>query len=347
MVNLKKYFKQKMKLSFDQIKSRAANFKRRVDFKRGDDSCYKSAVRQGFIEMLFPKQIKPAKPPRQPRPPKPPRVTRKLSHDLVKQIAANYTSRHHFEVADKSACNYARKHNLLIDLFPEKKYAAGTTESFVEKAKLIHGDKYDYSLVSYTRHKVKVPIICREHGEFWQRPASHLGGRGCAKCWAFDNNAFYMKRALNCFFNGNPVYKVGVTSARLGTDRVVRQNKLSGIDHELVIHPTQVVGSATDIEVFALGLGQNPMFVGFDGCTEYRAYTDEDVNAIKMMVELCEGVVERSAYRRLESVSKQKRCALKREVNSMFLAGASRREIASRLSLTYSRVSRWLSQPLT
>ena len=31
---------------------------------------------------------------------------------------------------------------------------------FIEKAKLIHGDKYDYSLVEYTESKNKVKIIC-------------------------------------------------------------------------------------------------------------------------------------------------------------------------------------------
>ncbi len=30
--------------------------------------------------------------------------------------------------------------------------------------------------------KTKVTIICREHGEFEQRPNSHLRGSGCPKC---------------------------------------------------------------------------------------------------------------------------------------------------------------------
>lgn len=54
--------------------------------------------------------------------------------------------------------------------------------SFIDKAKQIHGDKYDYSRVVYVNTHTKVEIICPEHGEFWQTPAKHLAGKGCQKC---------------------------------------------------------------------------------------------------------------------------------------------------------------------
>ena len=57
-----------------------------------------------------------------------------------------------------------------------------TTESFIEKSKLIHGDRYDYSKVNYVGNKIKVCIICPEHGEFWQIPNGHLNGQGCPNC---------------------------------------------------------------------------------------------------------------------------------------------------------------------
>ena len=56
------------------------------------------------------------------------------------------------------------------------------TETFIERAKEVHGDKYDYSLVDYVGSKIKVKIICSEHGEFEQIPCDHLIGRGCRKC---------------------------------------------------------------------------------------------------------------------------------------------------------------------
>ena len=57
-----------------------------------------------------------------------------------------------------------------------------TTEQFIEEAKRVHGDKYDYSKVEYTGANKKICIICPEHGEFWQSPANHLMGQGCPKC---------------------------------------------------------------------------------------------------------------------------------------------------------------------
>jgi hypothetical protein len=57
-----------------------------------------------------------------------------------------------------------------------------TKESFIEKAYKVHGDKYDYSLVKYTSSKVKVKIVCTEHGEFLQSPNMHLLGSGCSIC---------------------------------------------------------------------------------------------------------------------------------------------------------------------
>lgn len=57
-----------------------------------------------------------------------------------------------------------------------------TTEEFIQKAKAIHGDKYDYSKVEYVNNRTNVTIICPMHGEFQQTPANHLKGQGCPAC---------------------------------------------------------------------------------------------------------------------------------------------------------------------
>ena len=56
------------------------------------------------------------------------------------------------------------------------------TKTFIKKAREIHGDKYDYSMVKYERADRKVSIVCKEHGPFKQKPNSHLSGNGCIKC---------------------------------------------------------------------------------------------------------------------------------------------------------------------
>ena len=57
-----------------------------------------------------------------------------------------------------------------------------TTEQFVAKAREIHGDKYDYSKVVYTKMHDYITITCPKHGDFLQKAYSHLNGRGCSKC---------------------------------------------------------------------------------------------------------------------------------------------------------------------
>jgi len=57
------------------------------------------------------------------------------------------------------------------------------TQTFIEKAKKIHGNKYDYSKVEYINTNKKVIIICREHGDFLQIPDFHINRKcGCPKC---------------------------------------------------------------------------------------------------------------------------------------------------------------------
>lgn len=55
-------------------------------------------------------------------------------------------------------------------------------EQFLQDAKRVHGNKYDYSKVELVNYQTKVIIICPVHGEFTQSPTMHLQGSGCPKC---------------------------------------------------------------------------------------------------------------------------------------------------------------------
>jgi hypothetical protein len=55
-------------------------------------------------------------------------------------------------------------------------------EGFLDGAKKIHGNKYDYSMTKYIKNETKIDIICPKHGMFKQRPVKHLRGQGCPKC---------------------------------------------------------------------------------------------------------------------------------------------------------------------
>ena len=58
-----------------------------------------------------------------------------------------------------------------------------TSEEWVELAKSIRGDEYDYSKTKYFNKTTKVLITCKKHGDFWQIPGDHLyKGAGCNVC---------------------------------------------------------------------------------------------------------------------------------------------------------------------
>ena len=55
-------------------------------------------------------------------------------------------------------------------------------EEFVKKARVVHGNKYDYSQVVYVNSRERINILCPIHGEFSQCPVRHISGDGCVKC---------------------------------------------------------------------------------------------------------------------------------------------------------------------
>lgn len=53
---------------------------------------------------------------------------------------------------------------------------------FIEKSKLVHAHKYDYSLVDYAAGAGKIKIGCPTHGVFEQTARKHRAGVGCPAC---------------------------------------------------------------------------------------------------------------------------------------------------------------------
>lgn len=92
-----------------------------------------------------------------------------------------------------------------------------TKDVFVERAKGIHGERYDYSKVVYTNSSSKVEVICPDHGSFWPTVSNHLSVRriGCPGCadWGFNPTdpatLYYLAVEAD---NGDTRYKIGITN---------------------------------------------------------------------------------------------------------------------------------------
>ena len=75
---------------------------------------------------------------------------------------------------------------------PSNVKIALTKEEFIDKARKVYGNKYDYSKVEYINNTTPVTIICPEHGEFQQTPACHFHRIGCKQC-AHENRRYAEK----------------------------------------------------------------------------------------------------------------------------------------------------------
>ena len=126
-----------------------------------------------------------------------------------------------------------------------------TLEEFIEEARKVHGDRYDYSKVEYESTSTKICIICKEHGEFWQTPYSHLNGHGCSKC------AYEVKRQrhiysqeeiiekLHSFFGDRYSYdKVVYKAMKIPITLVCHEKDKNGVEHgEFSMRPVNIFSS--------------------------------------------------------------------------------------------------------
>jgi hypothetical protein len=136
----------------------------------------------------------------------------------------------------------------------------------------------------FTSVNHKADFSCAE-GHFWRAtPNNILSGKGCPTCAtsATDNDAVYIWRSVGETFNGTPVYKVGITSARLDDKRINEVAKKSDRQAEIVI--IKRVDNARSIETLLKTFGVDPMVAKCDGSTEFRAMTDEQLaQAVKLI----------------------------------------------------------------
>lgn len=56
------------------------------------------------------------------------------------------------------------------------------TNDFIQRARKMHGYKYDYTKSNYTKWNESIVITCPSHGDWETRAGAHLTGSGCLTC---------------------------------------------------------------------------------------------------------------------------------------------------------------------
>lgn len=116
-------------------------------------------------------------------------------------------------------CNYNNRKNTLK-----------TKEEFVNDARKVHGNTYNYKNTKYNGDRNKVTIKCRIHGDFSQTAGQHLQRKGCPKCGDIingcskkqfkrrcikNNRGFGTLYLIKCYSDSESFYKIGITSTSI------------------------------------------------------------------------------------------------------------------------------------
>jgi len=139
---------------------------------------------------------------------------------------------------------------------------------------------------NFLNSTTKTRFRCSEGHEWDTAPANILSGSGCPECSgrASDNDTIYIWRAIGARHHGKPVYKVGITSARLGEKRIKQVARKHEVGYEVVIIAETRL-PAMDIEAEIKKIGDDPQYIG-DGATEFRAMSDKELRKALNLIDL-------------------------------------------------------------
>lgn len=155
-----------------------------------------------------------------------------VANPLLKLIGKYVKANQYVVIEDGDGIKYrCSPFNLLKGKIPSMVSAIDKRSAFEIKARKTHGDKYDYSLVNYTKNSNKVDIICPVHGVFSQVAHTHISGCQCPRCnCGYLTRKDWMERAgekpavmylLHLTGEGEDFYKVGITT-RSANERMSR-----------------------------------------------------------------------------------------------------------------------------
>lgn len=159
-------------------------------------------------------------------------------------------------------------------------------EYFIARATAAHGHKYDYSSTMYTGALDNVEIGCREHGNFWQRPAAHISGSiGCPSCTQMGG---YRKESPGYFYllSDGSTSKVGITNLTVEErmKSISRSSRLNFTKKYSVYFEDGAIAQALEKRTLRfLRLTYSQPLEVFDGSTE--AFIDVDVEQLMTLVE--------------------------------------------------------------
>ncbi len=141
----------------------------------------------------------------------------------------------------------------------------------------VHGDRYSYPNIEGLGVYEYINITCSKHGIFKQQIHAHKAGQGCPTCGRStsmtDGDVLYLIRV-----SGEDIYKIGVTSKRLGNRRLVKLRCESKLKLEKVCGIE--TADAKNIEAHILTMGYDAGLKDFSGSSEFRYFTENELSDV-------------------------------------------------------------------
>lgn len=237
----------------------AAEYPTRKQLKKLNRRVYHAAWANGWLDILYPPETRPT-------------VAPAWTRERVAEVSQLYETRSAMlQGPHQWALKAARKNGWLDVLPPVKKQVRASGYWTFERCQL-----------EASKHQVCRRFMKESMGGYqaaWRNGwldqiCSHMVDGS-----ASDGDCFYLWRAIGAYFNGEPVYKFGVTSTRLKVTRIEEVARAGGLEYDLILWLP--VTDAYAIERQVKTMGTSPQYTGFDGCTEFRAFTDDEVKQIK------------------------------------------------------------------
>lgn len=249
------------KWSFEQCRSEALKYETRSEFRKNAASGYQAAHENKWLDQICGHMHKPD-------------LTKHWTFDRCQEEALKYETKSAFERGTRGAYNAARKKDWLdqicghmLDVYKPRGH--WTFERCQAEA-LKYETRKSFELGTISAYQT-----ARRNGWLDQICTHMVDGSPS------DGNCFYLWLVVGAFFNGLPVYKFGVTSIRLHLGRIKQVAKAGGFEYNLVLWAP--VANAYDLEAKVKAMGASPQYTGFNGCTEFRALTEEEVGQIKAL----------------------------------------------------------------
>ena len=244
----------------DELAAEAAKYKTRSAFFRGSSGAYQSARNRGVLDKVCAHMLD---------------GNTSWTKEMIVAEAAKYDSRKALEQGSAKAYEAAKRKGLLDEVCGHMESAyTYWTEDMITAAAAKHDSRVDF------QRSCRGAYSAASRMGLLDEVCGHMGSGSRS-----SDDVIYIWRANGVQHLGRSVYKIGVTSARLGAERIRYVSNASGFT-PTIVRLAKVTEKASWIERRLLRIGQDPGFTDFDGCTEFRALTDHEVDCIGYIIDL-------------------------------------------------------------